>query len=196
MSNRRDLPVLGQAPPERSDAARNRLKIIDAAVRLLAEHGAEQLSLDEVARAAGVGVGTVYRRFGDRSGLLLALIDERERRFQESFLSGPPPLGPGGGASAAERVTAFLHALVDRITEQEKLFLLLERSGRYTSPYSVHHTHLAVLLAELVPGADAHFLADVLLAPLNANLLCLRGYDTARVKAGLDDLVRRLTPRG
>ena len=53
----------------------------------------------EVAAAAGVGVGTLYRRFGDRSGLAYALIDERERAFQSAFIEGPSPLGPG-----AERV--------------------------------------------------------------------------------------------
>ncbi|MFC7592700.1 TetR/AcrR family transcriptional regulator [Nonomuraea antimicrobica] len=128
MPGRRSLPIVGQPQPERADAARNRQKIIEVATRMIAERGAEELSLDEVARVAGVGVGTVYRRFGDRSTLIFALLDDWERQFQAAFLTGPPPLGPG--APADERIVAFLHALVDRIVAQQGLFLLLETGGK------------------------------------------------------------------
>ncbi|MCF6469732.1 TetR/AcrR family transcriptional regulator [Nonomuraea sp. MG754425] len=198
MRERRSLPVVGQPPQERADAARNRQKIIEVAARTIAERGAENLSLDEVARAAGVGVGTVYRRFGDRTGLLLALLDERERRFQSAFFSGPPPLGPG--APAGERIEAFLHALVDRILADQDLFLLLEKgktgSGR-TGPYQVHHIHLATLLARACPATDAAYLADALLAPVNAHLIAAqreeRGMSVEQIKAGLTTLVEAVT---
>ncbi|MER7501979.1 TetR/AcrR family transcriptional regulator [Nonomuraea pusilla] len=198
MPVRPSLPVAGQPQPERADAARNRQKIIEVAARLIDEKGAEQLSLDEVARAAGVGVGTVYRRFGDRCGLLRALIDERERRFQAAFMGGPPPLGPG--APPAQRITAFLHGLVDRIDEQQALFLVLEKGGsgvRYGGPYRVYRVHLATLIAQARPDADAGFLADALLAPVNANLLCHqrdeRGMTTDDIKNGLTDLATAVT---
>ncbi|UBU12323.1 TetR/AcrR family transcriptional regulator [Nonomuraea gerenzanensis] len=193
MRERRPLPIVGQPQPERADAARNRQKIIEVAARMVAECGAGDLSLDEVAREACVGVGTVYRRFGDRTGLLLALMDERERRFQAAFLSGPPPLGPG--APPGERIVAFLHALVDLILANEVLFLLLEKGGtgnRLTGPYQVHHIHLATLLAQACPGADTAYLADALLAPVNAHLICAqrgeRGMTVERIKAGLAGL--------
>ncbi len=160
--------------------------------------GADQLSLDEVAREACVGVGTVYRRFGDRAGLVYALIDDRERRFQESFMSGPPPLGPGAGP--AERITAFLTALVDRVVEQQDLFLLLELGSpkaKFSGPYRLHHTHLAALLAQARPEADPGFLADALLAPLNAHLISYqrdeRGLSVEAIKASVEDLARALT---
>ncbi|GGT17814.1 TetR/AcrR family transcriptional regulator [Nonomuraea spiralis] len=193
MRARQPLPIVGQPQPERADAARNRRKIIEVAATMIAERGADELSLDEVAKAACVGVGTVYRRFGDRAGLVLALIDERERRFQEAFLSGPPPLGPG--APPAERVTAFLHALVDRIVEQEELFLLLENGpgkARYSGPYKVHHVHLSSLLAQSRPGPHCAYLADALLAPASAWLIRFqreeRGMTVEDIKAGLADL--------
>jgi AcrR family transcriptional regulator len=198
MCARHLLPVLGQ-PQERADAARNRQKIIEVAAAMIAERGAEELSLDEVAKAACVGVGTVYRRFGDRAGLVLALIDERERRFQAAFLSGPPPLGPG--APAPERVTAFLHALVDRVVEQEDLFLLLENGPglvRYSGPFKVHHTHLASLIAQARPGSRAAYLADALLAPVTAWLIRFqreeRGMTVGDIKAGLADLAAVVGP--
>ncbi|MBB5080893.1 TetR/AcrR family transcriptional regulator [Nonomuraea endophytica] len=197
MRERQQLPVLGQPPPERADAARNRQKIVDCAARMIAERGAEQLSLDEVAREACVGVGTVYRRFGDRAGLIYALIDERERHFQAAFLSGPSPLGPGG--TPGERISAFLRALVDHFFGQEELFLLLEKSSpkaRFAGPYHVYHAHLTALLAQLRPGADQRFLADVLLAPVNVGLLNFqrteRGFTVEQIKDGLDALVREI----
>ncbi|GAA2369833.1 TetR/AcrR family transcriptional regulator [Nonomuraea africana] len=195
----RELPIASQPPPERADAARNRQKIIEVATRMVEANGAANLSLDEVAREANVGVGTVYRRFGDRSGLIYALIDEGERALQEAFMTGPPPIGPG--APPAERIRAFLHALVDRKVAQQELFMLLETGSpkaRFSGPYMVHHTHLATLLAEARPEADARFLADALLAPLNACLLghqqADRGMTAEQIKAGLDDLLRLLFP--
>ncbi|MEV0229972.1 helix-turn-helix domain-containing protein [Nonomuraea sp. NPDC050786] len=193
MRGRRLLPVVGQPQPERADAARNRQKIIEAATRMLAERGADELSLDEVARVAGVGVGTVYRRFGDRAGLLYALIDERERRFQAAFLSGPPPLGPG--APAADRIEAFLYALVDRIVAQQGLYVSLEKGGgmnKFSGPYRVHHVHLATLIAQARPRAAAPYLADALLAPVSACLIAFqreeRGMNVDDIKAGLTSL--------
>lgn len=194
-SRRPSLPVVGQAITERADAARNRQKILSAANRMLAAEGAEALSLDEVARVAGVGIGTVYRRFGDRAGLVGALVDERERQFQAAFMTGPPPVGPG--APPAERLRAFLHALVDRIEEQRELLLLGETpspSSRFqTGPYQMRHIHLVTLLQELIPGAEIHYLADVLLAPLAPSFLNyqreVRGLPVQRIKDGLDQLL-------
>src|SRR5688572_14050048 len=97
-----DLPMLSVGPTrERADAARNRRKVLDAAAHLFAARGIDMVSMDDVATAAGVGKGTVYRRFGDRSGLAAALLDERETELQDRMLFGPPPLGPG--AAPADR---------------------------------------------------------------------------------------------
>ncbi|MFI6884203.1 TetR/AcrR family transcriptional regulator [Streptosporangium canum] len=185
---------------ERADAARNRVKILTAAAGIVATHGVEGLSMAEVATAAGVGVGTLYRRFGDRSGLAYALIDERERDFQAAFIEGPPPLGPGAEATA--RIRAFLHALTDRTVEQLDLLLMAETAAplaRFGGAYDGHHAHLSMLIAQARPGADAHVLADALLAPLAAPLLTHRlrgrGVTAERVKAALDDLLAAFTTR-
>src|SRR5215218_3236990 len=88
------LPMAGERR-ERADATANRHRILCAAQRLLAEHGVEALTMQAVATEAGVGKGTVFHRFGDRDGLTGALIDEYMRAFQDDFLRGAPPLGPG-----------------------------------------------------------------------------------------------------
>ena len=65
-----------RAPPLRSDAQRNRARLLAAAEELFMEQGATT-SLDEVAKRAGVGIGTLYRRFATREALLAAMCDER-----------------------------------------------------------------------------------------------------------------------
>ena len=104
------LKLLRTPPPkERADAARNRAAVLEAAARLFAERGVEAVSMDQVAAAAGVGKGTLFRQFGDKSGLAAALLDARELVLQEAILHGPPPLGPG--AAADDRFAAFINAV-------------------------------------------------------------------------------------
>lgn len=62
--------------PLRADAERNRLKILAAAREVFAERGFAA-TLDDIAAHAGVGVGTVYRRFPDKDALIDALFEER-----------------------------------------------------------------------------------------------------------------------
>jgi AcrR family transcriptional regulator len=190
----RTLPLAGRPPATRTDALASRRKILRAAAELVRARGVASLTMNEVAAAAGVGVGTVYRRFQDRAGLVYALIDQREREFQAAFLGGPPPLGPG--APPGRRIRAFLHALADRTEEQTELLVLAETTtpdARYGGAYGAYHEHLALLLGQARPDADAHYLADALLAPLAATLFDhqrrARGMGLDRLKAGLGQLL-------
>ncbi|WP_198653335.1 TetR/AcrR family transcriptional regulator [Actinocorallia populi] len=75
-----ETPVASRAPdgevrPLRKDAERNRRRVLEAARELFAEHGLD-VTLDDVARRAGVGVGTVYRRFPGKEDLVEALFTE------------------------------------------------------------------------------------------------------------------------
>ncbi len=153
---------------ERADAARNRRKVLDAAERLFAERGVEQVSMDEIAHAAGVGKGTLYRRFGDRSGLAMAILDANDRELQHEILRGDPPLGPG--APPRERLMAFMDAMIDHL-ERRGALLVAVGSARYrTSVYAAYHLHVAILLREANPDCDAPVLADLVLAPLAPDL--------------------------
>lgn len=90
---------------ERSDAARNRERLLLAARELIAQGGAAALTMDRLAGHAGVGKGTVFRRFGSRAGLMLTLLNDSEAAFQARVLFGPPPLGPG--AAPLDRLIAL-----------------------------------------------------------------------------------------
>lgn len=190
-----ELPLAGQGSAERIDAVRNRRKVMAAARDIVDVHGAEELTMGAVAKAAGVGVGTIYRRFTDQAGLALALLSEQEEQFQGDFLHGPPPLGPG--AEPDQRIRAFLHAYVDRLEAESTLLLLAESNSpnaRFDNgAYRLHHQHVAGLIQQLRPQADAHYLADALLAPLAAAVYQHhakgQGMSPERIKAGLDDLL-------
>ncbi len=195
-----ELPVAGQPPTERADAARNRRRVLDAANRLMAVRGPEAVTMDDLAAASGVGKGTLYRRFGDRQGLLLAMLNDAERELQDELLRGEPPLGPG--APPKERMLAFLAALVELLEQRGEIV----RASETSSPgariaggaYSAWHYHLAGLLAELRTRDDPPALAHILLAPLAAeSWTSLRGeIDRERLSRALAATwSRAVTPR-
>src|SRR5437867_434904 len=99
------LHLADEPSPERSDAARNRELLLVAAKRLVDHCGVQGVTMEAVAHEAGVGKGTVFRRFDSREGLMAALLNHSETAWQASVISGPPPLGPG--APAMERLYAF-----------------------------------------------------------------------------------------
>jgi AcrR family transcriptional regulator len=192
-----ELPVLQPdvAPRERADAARNRLRILAAAAALIDERGIECVSMEDVARAAEVGTGTLYRRFGDRAGLALALLDAHAVEFQDAMISGPPPLGPG--APAAERLRAFGDAYIDMLERHAALLAVAVPPARAgEGPQAVYATHLAILLREAAPQLDAEFTAQALMATLDpAHHLRARvglGWDLERVRAGWRAMVEAL----
>ena len=181
---------------ERTDAARNRRLILDAAAEIVATCGPERLTTDAVARRAGVGKGTVFRRFGNRAGLMHALADEAGRSFQHAFMAGPPPLGPG--APPLERLIAFGEASIERMRFDGQILRAAEQHG---GPDLEHPTqqltrlHLAMLLRGLhVP--DPELGAYQLSAFLNAGLLLHlqehRGMSNARLAGSWRALVSAL----
>lgn len=158
---------------ERADAARNRRAVLHATERLLAEGGGDHVSLDRVAALAGVGKGTVFRRFGNRAGLLQALLEERSRELRDGITNGPPPLGPG--APVRERLLAFLDGL-GAIAEGNAVLLSAHEQAcaedKYDDPsYRFWHRHLSTLFTEARPDLDADFLAHAVLAVFDGDLI-------------------------
>jgi AcrR family transcriptional regulator len=165
-----ELPVLSTGVVrERADAARNRRRVLAAAEALFADRGLAAVTMDDVAAAAGVGKGTLYRRFGDKSGLAAALLDEREKELQAGLLDGPPPLGPG--APAADRLAAFAVAYLDYVTRQLDLVAMSQTASPgarlRTGSHRLWRAHCRLLLAE-AGAPDPDLRADVLLAGLTA----------------------------
>lgn len=191
-----DLLPLADAPaPERSDAARNRESLLRAASELIDHCGIDSVTMDAVAAKAGVGKGTVFRRFDSREGLMAALLNRSETEWQSRVISGPPPLGPG--APALERLLAFGHSRIELNLKHAKLIEAAGRAGaRSYAAESFAAMHVRYLLDELRVRGDIAFLATALLAPLEMIILVQQTERERapldRVRAGWDDLVRRI----
>lgn len=96
-------------PPLRADAQQNRDKILAAAEEVFLEQGAT-VSMNEVARRAGVGIGTLYRRFPAREDLLAAAYSARFVAFAEDIRSRAE------GADVESVIRAYLEGLVRHTT--------------------------------------------------------------------------------
>jgi AcrR family transcriptional regulator len=115
----RALDASAQPPPD--DAVSDR--ILDAALGLAAASGVRNLTMDDVARRAGVGRMTVYRRFGDRARLVEALAVREGRRCLDQLDAAIPPHAPIDEQVAAGFVTSIRiareHPLLNRLARQE-----------------------------------------------------------------------------
>ncbi|RRS01860.1 TetR/AcrR family transcriptional regulator [Glycomyces terrestris] len=204
-----DLPLvpLGKPRGERADAKRNRLRLLATARRMMAEGGPESVTMDALAERAGLGKGTVFRRFGTRAGIFRALLEEEAVRFQELVLAGPPPLGPGAGP--AERLVAYgrvrIGFLVDNL---EVARAAMERDSRLPAvQVDMTFAHVRMLLRQADLGVrDPDSLAMQLAAALEGPLLLYvssgRDAEAPGSEAGLrladawQDLVERLFRSG
>ena len=160
---------LADPPHERGDAARNRALLLDAARRLIAARGPDTLTMDEIAAAAGVGKGTLFRRFGSRAGLMIVLLDEDEQAEQRAFLFGPAPLGPS--APPLERLLAYGRARLRFVHTHHALLSDIDRDpqSRYNAPVTLHRNHIHVLLEAAGTTGDLDAQTEGLLAPLQAD---------------------------
>ncbi|MDN3247583.1 AcrR family transcriptional regulator [Streptomyces sp. DSM 42143] len=158
----------------RKDAARNREAVLAAADALFARRESpEDVTMADVAAAAGVGKGTLFRAFGDRAGLLRALYEARMEPIRQAVETGPPPLGPATPPS--DRVPALLDAVLCFKLDNRRLALALEEGGS-SSPYRAEHYErwhsLLRAVLEQVPGlTDSGFTAHALLAATRADLV-------------------------
>jgi AcrR family transcriptional regulator len=174
------LPVTDPVPTERGDAARNRALLLDAARRLVAERGADAVTMDDVATEAGVGKGTLFRRFGSRSGLMIVLLDEDEKVEQQAFMFGPPPLGPG--APPLERLIAYGRERLQFVWNHLALLSDVGRDPamRFSAPASLHRTHVRMLLQTADTTGDLDAQADALMALLDADYVAHQVIDLDR----------------
>jgi AcrR family transcriptional regulator len=183
-------------PPERGDAARNRALLLDAARRLIAERGADAVTTDDIATAAGVGKGTLFRRFGSRAGLMLVLLDEDEKAEQQAMMFGPPPLGPG--APPLERLLAYGRDRLKFVHIHHALLSDANRDPqmRFIAPVMFHHRHIRVLLEAARTSGDLDAQAFALLALLDVDYVRFqmteRGQALEQLGDAWDSVARKL----
>ena len=155
--------------------------------------------MDAIAAEARVGKGTLFRRFGDRASLALALLESSERAFQDAFIRGPAPLGPG--APPCERLIAFGRTLLQHLCAHGDLLLAAQTAGTPGSrfnvgPYGAYCAHVTILIRDAAPDLDADYVAEALLATLGAEVVLHQLREPAmtldRLAAGWETIIRRL----
>ena len=203
------IGVSENSRPERRDAAANRELILETAKRLFAERGVAEVNMTEIAEAAGVGKGTLYRRFAKKGDLCLALMDDQLSSFQNGMLEQMRQMS-AEGVSKLDQLAAFLDGLVAFIELHNPLLSEVEAEGlapggRIGLPHFWHYMTIrgllqaAVTAGEVAPELDVAFTADALLAPLTASFYYFhrhrRGFLPERISAGLRALVLGLRAR-
>jgi AcrR family transcriptional regulator len=189
---------------ERADAAANRVLILHTAERLFAERGVANVCMAEIAEAAGVGKGTLYRRFASKAELCLSLMDRQLSEFQAESLARFRRQ-TAGGVPYLTQLADFLEALVGFTDVHSPLLSEVERGGllRTEQPLNLPHfwqfmTVSALLRSaarrgELVADLDLDYVGEALLAPLQIDLFRYqrdaRGYTIERIGDGLRRLV-------
>ncbi len=163
---------LGKPRPERADAVRNREVLLRTAREMLTELGVNRVTMDGLAERAGLGKGTVFRRFGTRAGIFQALLDADERHFQEQVLRGPPPLGPG--ADPVQRLIAYGRARIAFLLDHQVIArAALDRNQPVPAGEdTISRVHLRALLTEAqVAFPDLDSLAIQLTGALEGPML-------------------------
>lgn len=193
---------------ERRDAAEHRQLILDSAQRLFAEHGVEAVSMHQIALAAGIGQGTLYRRYRHKGELCMDLMREHHEQFSEEVAAlfvqteNAPLLARLDGllvkmVELLEDQVTFLGPVGGTITEDERC----PEPGR-ASDFSFQQSPWHLWLHELLSGVlteaaergelaplDIPFTVDTMLAILNPPFYRYqrleRGFSQERILQGL-----------
>lgn len=197
MNNDLILHDSSQPTPTRADALKNRALLLETAKRLFTQKKVEEVTMSEIADAAGVGKGTLYRHFENKSQICHALLDQETRDLQESSLRRLQNQG-----NALEDLKWFI--------EQVMLFVIRNQQMLFTEEPTLSVTILAHpahmwwrmtirgLLQRLKGGSDLDidYAADMLYMMVDVRTLCFQmhtlGYDEHRIITGLKNVVNQL----
>ncbi len=193
---------------ERCDAAANRARILAVAEKLIADRGAAAVTMADIARAAGVGQGTLYRRYASKSDLCLALMDRQFREFQDMVMrqlgwmtgSGAPRLAQLEWA--LESLIGFAEKHLPLLSEAQRGAMDVPNSGPHAPPMMWQYLTVRGLLqaaadaGEVPRAVDVPMIADMLLAPLHPENFSFyrraRGYSLERIYGGLKQIIDAL----
>ena len=197
--------------PERRDAAANRQIILETAATLFADQGVAQVNMADIAKEAGVGKGTLYRRFAHKGELCLQLLDAELQAFQDEALHTMRQQTAAGRPYMAQ-LDHFLAQLVPFVARNIPLLIEIANgplSGTDGLGHDVNRPHFwqemtvrgllqrAQQAGEIPPHLDVPYIASALMAPLDARLLQYQlgrqAFTLAQVTAGLRQFVQALS---
>lgn len=193
-----DIIVLHEARPNRADAVKNRALLLETAQRLFDAHGVECVSMSAVAEAAGVGKGTLYRHFTNKTELSLALLDQDQRDLQERTFQRLRVVD-----NPIDNLRWFLSEVAS-FADRNRRWLGVARQGGISPDTREHPAHLwwrqtvRSLLQRAQVAGDLDYAADVFYALLDPAMIDFQrralGYDMERVERGLHETLDRFLP--
>jgi AcrR family transcriptional regulator len=197
------VAACGAPPPERRDAAEHRQHILVVARRLFAERGVDEVSMQQIARAAGVGQGTLYRRYTHKGELCMALLGENVARVGEELREYLASCGPSTPARAQldyvlSRHVAFNEENAPLLSAMIEASCGHRRAAQYDNPiYLALHGTVETLLQRAVargelPPLDTVYVTDAILAALAIDLYIhqrtRQGFTPERIMAAIRQL--------
>ncbi len=207
MIQRIELAMQPEEERERRDAAANRALLLETAARLFAERGVAAVSMAEIAQEAGVGKGTLYRRFAHKGEICLGLMNSQLKAFQDEQLEKLRQLNTAGTSYLAQ-LSAFLRALVAFTEEHMPLLCEVQQYSQLPENENLERPHFWQYLTvygllrearqagEVDADLDAAFSAEAILAPLIAHTYRFQrerlGFTPERIGDGLARLVQNL----
>jgi AcrR family transcriptional regulator len=149
------------AREERRDAAEHRKRILQTAEMLFDEHGVNAVSMHQIAKTAGVGQGTLYRRYAHKGDLCLDLIQDFSQEFVEQI---EQYLKENHTLSAEERLGGILDRWIDTIEKKSELIMTVhahqlidsEESRAATFFQSPLYCYVRQRMSELLAEIAAH----------------------------------------
>ena len=190
-----DYITLIPARPSRADAVRNRELLLETASRLFEEQGVEAVSMTQLAQAAGVGKGTLYRHFNNKTDVCYALLDQEQRDLQSRTLERLKQV-----ETPYENLRWFLEAAASFvIRHDEMLAAAMESSHTSSLEFPAHEwwrQTIRGLLQRLDLSGDLDYTSDVLYVMLDIRTIYFQrrilGYKPERIMAGLLSTLDRL----
>jgi len=174
--------------PSRADAVRNHELLLETASRLFAQEGVDAVTMSAIAKAAGVGKGTLYRHFSDKAELCHALLDEAMRGFQEETFARLRQ-----SDDPAKTMRWFVEQVAHYVTKHNALLVEAAASGggemlRHPAHSWWRQTILA-LLQRMCNRHDVSYLADVIYVMLDVRVI---NYQRETHGYTVDDIVEGL----
>jgi AcrR family transcriptional regulator len=193
-----DLLFINDPQPTRADAVENRRVLLRTARRLFAQQDVETITMTQLAQAAGVGKGTLYRHFNNKAEVCYALLDDEQRQLQNETLQRMRAT-----TNPTETMRWFLEGVVDFVVRNDQLLAAGLQEGNVTAlTFPAHawwHTTIRGLLDQMGITGDQDYLSDTLYVMVNVETihyqLHTRGYTRHRIVDGILMLFARLTNR-
>ena len=181
--------MTAEGASRRADAVRNRTAILEAARQLVSEQGAE-VAMGEIARAAGVAVGTLYRHFSNKADLLAAVVNEYVEALADDAQSAWERVEEGR-SDAAQELLDFLERALEMIARSHAAKAVAQALGAEVE-YTELETRATEALGRLIEQgrASGRLRADLTVSDLYILMVFFPGEGSAEVRRRWLELIR------